>query len=223
MPAPAPARRDPLLLVARCGRSLHVDILRAIFRMRQAGVLPPDVEVKMNPLAGTADSDAKGFVTLAPGAQEVAEFRRRLAQGCIEYGDVAWLRRREHKGQAREDELRLNWRFSVDTGMELDMGPITPAWAFVFKMGQKDHKAPKATFEARKTYEDKDMIPLEAWQICHRLWKHDFHITHYFSTLGNLLIILVGLPYKTLVVSIATSCCRCCRCCAVRCCDCFGD
>ena len=115
------------------------------------------------------------------------------------YGNVTWLERREQTQLQRVNDEELNSRWNVAQGAYLDVGEIKASWAFVFRLGVKDHKAPKEVFKARKDHGPKDHIPLEVWQFCHRLWKHDFHITHHFSTLGNLLIVRVGLPYKALV------------------------
>jgi hypothetical protein len=63
------------------------------------------------------------------------------------------------------------------------------SWAFIFRMGVKDDEHEMAI---KTQYLDEDPIPLEAWQLCSRLWKFDFTISHAFSRLGDKLIIMIG-------------------------------
>jgi hypothetical protein len=113
--------------------------------------------------------------------------------------DVGWLRRREAKQDEKQRLERHNWKYDCEAGKEIDLGPIKFTWAFTFRMGLKDDGPPEDKPERiKQQYSDEDNIPLECWQLCHRLWKHDFHIKHAFTTLGDGLIILIGLPYKLL-------------------------
>eukprot|EP01052_Picozoa_sp_SAG31_P026523 SAG31_NODE_2409_length_5754_cov_2.321485_2_plen_1028_part_00 len=107
---------------------------------------------------------------------------------------VTWLVRRTEKQRDRVRELGLNEVKDYETSSILDLGIPTTSWCFVFSMtnteqGDTDEKAEPG---CRK-------IPQDAWQFCHMLWKYDFHIQHTFSTLGDELHILVGLPYKVLL------------------------
>ena len=43
------------------------------------------------------------------------------------------------------------------------------------------------------------LIPFQVWQFCHMLWKYDFHIQHAFSTIGNEIHILLGVPYQKML------------------------
>jgi hypothetical protein len=63
------------------------------------------------------------------------------------------------------------------------------SWAFIFRMGVKVDEHEMAI---KTQYLDEDPIPLEAWQLCSRLWKFDFTISHAFSRLGDKLIIMIG-------------------------------
>eukprot|EP01043_Picozoa_sp_COSAG02_P023781 COSAG02_NODE_1279_length_13487_cov_7.611696_12_plen_1124_part_00 len=110
--------------------------------------------------------------------------------------NVGWLKRREAEQAEQQRNEKHNWKYSCETGREEDLGPIKFSWAFAFRMGIKDDGPPEQTFAVKQQYADSDPIPLECWQLCHRLWAHNFHIKHAFSTLGDLLIILIGLPYK---------------------------
>ena len=111
-------------------------------------------------------------------------------------GNVGWLNRRESYNLEKEDRGQENWKYDpnlnpTEGGMR-DLGNVHESWAFVFRMGVQDDKG---EMKIKTTYDDADPIPLEAWQLCSRLWKHDFHIDHIFTNLGDKLIILIGLPY----------------------------
>ena len=114
-------------------------------------------------------------------------------------GDVGWLKRREGKQNKREEDFRLNWKYDCELQQEKDLGDIKPALAFVFRMGEEDDGPEDTNRPMKPCWDDVDQIPLEAWQLCHMMWKWDFHITHRFSAAGHLLYILIGLPYKKLV------------------------
>ena len=113
--------------------------------------------------------------------------------------NVGWLKRREARAERKQRREKHNWKFDCETRQEEDLGPIKFTWAFTFRMGIKDNGPPEQKPVIKQSYQDEDQIPLECWQLCHQLWQHDFHIKHAFSTLGDSLIILVGLPYKLLV------------------------
>ena len=113
--------------------------------------------------------------------------------------NVGWLKRREAAQDEKQREEKHNWKYDCETRREEDLGPIKFSWAFSFRMGIKDNGPPDQKPVVKQRYEDEDQIPLECWQLCHQLWKHDFHIKHAFSTLGDCLIILIGLPYKLAV------------------------
>jgi hypothetical protein len=49
------------------------------------------------------------------------------------------------------------------------------------------------------SHSDSTEIPLQAWQLVHQLQMYGFSISHNFSAGANLLEIMVGLPYTTLV------------------------
>eukprot|EP01048_Picozoa_sp_COSAG05_P017828 COSAG05_NODE_2502_length_2975_cov_2.805633_1_plen_344_part_10 len=114
-------------------------------------------------------------------------------------GDIAWLDRREEMQAEREESLRLNWKYDCEQRTEVDLGKIRLTFAFVFQMGKQDDGPSNHKRELKRQWEAADQIPLEAWQLAHRMWKADFHVTHHFSPSGDRLTILVGLPYKILV------------------------
>jgi hypothetical protein len=91
-------------------------------------------------------------------------------------GTVRWLKQRIAKQTAREQEMKLNWKYDPAIRQERDLGPIHPSWAFAFHMGIKDDGAPKDKWPKKQQWDDDDPIPLEAWILCHRLWKYDVHI-----------------------------------------------
>lgn len=70
------------------------------------------------------------------------------------------------------------------------------------------HRAPQPTdvptaeelLEQGKPWElPSSRISLEAWQFCYMLNRGHFYIEHTFSTLGDQLHVLIGLPYKYLI------------------------
>jgi hypothetical protein len=91
-------------------------------------------------------------------------------------GTVRWLKQRIAKQTAREQEMKLNWKYDPAIRQERDLGPIHPSWTFAFHMGIKDDGAPKDKWPKKQQWDDDDPIPLEAWILCHRLWKYDVHI-----------------------------------------------
>ena len=138
--------------------------------------------------------------------------------------NLEWLQAREVKQAAKNHERRLNWKYKVAARGEVDLGKIKVDLAFVFHMGLEpadgeaaasagapdevevqsptavqSPKAKKRTAKLPGEYRPEDEIPLECWQFCHILWKHDFHIEHQLFSTGEYIIILVGLPYKLLV------------------------
>ena len=134
-------------------------------------------------------------------------------------GTIGWLKRREEKQSVRVEEQNMNCKYDpnhhFDEGLLL-LGTVKYSWAFCFKMGVKDDslnepsKADRASRESKLAERTSDLpddhaIPLEAWQLCHRLWKHDFEIRHKVSMLGDKLLILVGLPYTLLLEEAARS------------------
>lgn len=117
-----------------------------------------------------------------------------------ETGDVSWLKRRAGYQQALNENGQLNCKYDPQltptAGGMRDLGPVSHSWVFIFRMGVKD-----AAYDmpVKSVYQDRDPIPLEAWQMCSRLWKHNFTIDHGFSQLGDKLMLAIGLPYKELV------------------------
>jgi hypothetical protein len=118
--------------------------------------------------------------------------------------NCAWLLRREAAQNKKIAEEKMNWKYNPETQSMEDLGPVITTMAFCFQMGVNDNYEPKtneakALAEVKARYGPEDWIPLEAWQVCHRLWKQNFHIEHSFSATGEYLIIAIGLPYKILL------------------------
>eukprot|EP01048_Picozoa_sp_COSAG05_P010916 COSAG05_NODE_992_length_6265_cov_7.908693_1_plen_1089_part_00 len=136
------------------------------------------------------DSDEDDPQDLTPGRE-------------VDYGalrpDVAWLERREKMQSQREKRLRLNWKYDCYEKQEVDLGACRYTFAFVFKMGVQDDGPLDQKRPMKRVWGPSDPIPLEVWQLCHRMWKVDFHISHAFSSAGDRITILVGLPYKVLI------------------------
>ena len=102
----------------------------------------------------------------------------------------------------KEHHEKLHWKYDCDLKQLRDLGQIKFSWAFVFKLGVKDDgpKTDKSVpgGDSDAAPQDGERIPLEAWQLANRLWELDFHIEHEFTLLYDMLILLVGLPYKKL-------------------------
>lgn len=113
---------------------------------------------------------------------------------------VGWLKRRCERQNERIETENLHHKFSTVTGSEENLGPVLNSWAFVFRMGREDDVDPGQTgaHMLKSEYLDDDKIPLQAWQLCHRMWKQNFNLHYSFSTTGEYLIITLGLPYKIL-------------------------
>ena len=113
-----------------------------------------------------------------------------------------WLKRGEERQRQKEEREKLHWKYDCDLKQLRDLGQIKFSWAFVFKLGVKDDgpKTDKSVpgGDSDAAPQDGERIPLEAWQLANRLWELDFHIEHEFTLLYDMLILLVGLPYKKL-------------------------
>ena len=100
----------------------------------------------------------------------------------------------------RVDRSRLNYKYNPSTQEEEDLSKIVTAWAWCFHMGHNDDSPPDAEAQPHKPqYSASDKIPLEAWQLAHRMFKFDFHIEHSFTATGEFLLLACGLPYKILL------------------------
>eukprot|EP01045_Picozoa_sp_COSAG04_P016587 COSAG04_NODE_1396_length_6931_cov_2.029420_6_plen_339_part_01 len=113
-----------------------------------------------------------------------------------------WLKEGQARQREKEDREKLHFKYDVDLKQLRDLGQIKFSWAFVFKLGVKDDgpKTDKSVpgGDSDAAPQDGERIPLEAWQLANRLWELDFHIEHEFTLLYDMLILLVGLPYKKL-------------------------
>ena len=155
------------------------------------------------------------------------EMAKEYKNGTLAKGTVGWLERQETSELERITQERLHYKFNVETGREEALGPcvagsqlacilpfslalaraadrcdgmcrIKYSWVFVYKMGYKDD-GPNIKFKPKQQWHSKDRIPLEVWQLVHRLKENHFHVKHTFSMMGDLVFIFIALPYKTLV------------------------
>lgn len=125
-------------------------------------------------------------------------------------GTIGWLKKGEerHAQKVMDNDMNVKYdpNFADHEGFHY-LGPVNYSWAFVFKTGVEDdgqdtkkkNDRNSKLDERTSDLPDDHSIPLEAWQLCHRLWKQDFTIAHKVSMLGDKLLILVGLQYKLLV------------------------
>jgi hypothetical protein len=119
---------------------------------------------------------------------------------------VGWMVRSVEMNRAQLDEAQENFKYDPVSRQEKSLGidPRFP-WAFVYHMGQHAHERsgmPEGTlpeFKHKQIWDDSDRIPLECWQLCHRLKRSHFTWKHDFSSTGEFIIVRVGLPYKRLV------------------------
>jgi hypothetical protein len=150
-----------------------------------------------SPMVAAAADDAFGGDTsprtpdLDLGAQRAAEYKTNT---------VDWLQTCTERSNARIASEQLNYKFDAYTRTQKDLGDVSNSWAFVFHMGRQDD-GPSGTDAqgVKHEYETADKIPLQAWQLCHRMWKQDFSLHYSFSTTGEYIIVALGLPYKVLV------------------------
>eukprot|EP01048_Picozoa_sp_COSAG05_P018940 COSAG05_NODE_2864_length_2557_cov_1.388527_1_plen_484_part_00 len=112
--------------------------------------------------------------------------------------DINWLIRREAKQAVKIREQNMHAHYDSRSGQMIDLGMIRNSWAFVFHMARPDDgkDADDINPQYKHMYDPQDKIPLECWQLAHRLWKQDFQISHSFSTTGEYIILSAGLPYQ---------------------------
>ena len=116
---------------------------------------------------------------------------------------VGWMQHMESE-YSKQSNLD-NVKYDVESKAEKSLGPVRFVWAFVYRMGKNTHDhsgMPENTlheFKPKQVWGLQDRIPLECWQLCHRLWQSGFTLQHDFSATGEFLILRVGLAYKILV------------------------
>ena len=169
---------------------------------------------------------SKGYTPPAWESDADPDYYKHDGHEC--HNTVGWLQKRQKAQAARVAELKLHHVRLFETAGLRDLGAdIHTSWCFVFDMAaveetsgqrkirearekldgtklttaeKKAKKAAEAATKVGKPWEEPEQrIPHDAWQFCHMLWKYDFHIEHAFSTLGDQLHILIGMPYQVLV------------------------
>eukprot|EP01043_Picozoa_sp_COSAG02_P065423 COSAG02_NODE_9868_length_2088_cov_1.218703_1_plen_471_part_01 len=134
------------------------------------------------------------------GAADISPKPPKGKTAGLQGGSVSWLKRRASYQHARNQRGQLNCKYDPQLtpkgGGMRDLGPVTYSWAFIFRMGVQDSAR---EMPIKPVYQDSDPIPMEAWQLCSRMWKHNFTVDYAFSQLGDKLILMIGLPYQELV------------------------
>ena len=116
------------------------------------------------------------------------------------HNNLAWMARRRDKQVQREADNQFNFMYDCATKSMRDLGLINNTWAMVFHLGRVDDYGVIETPHNPAVEQDPaTRIPLEVYQLLHRMWKYDFHIDFSLSTSGEYLIVMVGLSYRILI------------------------
>jgi hypothetical protein len=121
---------------------------------------------------------------------------------------LGWLKQLERVQE--HDERKYNKNNITINGTHIPLGPVLCSWAFAFRLDRVNkHLSRSERKDWWVKHPDKDAseqkIPLQAWQVIYQLKKAGFHVAHNVSLGANLLELMIGLPYQTLIEEAAAT------------------